>query len=493
MPSPIRSFLSILAFAAMAGVLLWREHSWQTRLRQAGPSAELPPAAAVASGTAPPAPPDATAESQIATLQASNGAIQQSLLAAENRANTLAAEVETLKQALEAAKPEPTPEALAQQYRTQRGLAFEPPPAWVPSSLEVILDKIRSRITGNLPAASAGNRARAAVAMGYHTDPFDYLEAIVSLAQMTSGGFYEAAGNQFLYREEASLARADGREAFINGLSQALSERQAGDRAGNLQDPANDDAALAARSLISGDANASRVRFSIADQLRLNFNQSGAPTAPPPNYSAPAYLAEIWKFSQDKGSLFVEVLSGRGGNAAVDDAYRRLPKSSAEILHPEELYLAEPPFHPVEVEFPSATLAEKAPYFANVAGEIGVYVTLRAWVGVDEATLASEGWAGDRYMVWPGEDGVGDHLFWKSVWRSEKDAKEFFAMMRQILMQRFSIPWRKEYDAVPGQFSVDDPRRIIRLVLQPDGKTVTLANSTDPVFAEALQKASQTW
>jgi hypothetical protein len=66
-------------------------------------------------------------------------------------------------------------------------------------------------------------------------------------------------------------------------------------------------------------------------------------------------------------------------------------------------------------------------------------------------------------------------------------------MMRQILMQRFSIPWLREYDAVPGQFTVNDPRRLIRLVLQPDGKTVTLANCTDPAFADALAMASAAW
>src|SRR5690606_15446921 len=130
------------------------------------------------------------------------------------------------------------------------------------------------------------------------------------------GGIFEPETRTFFYREEASLARADGREAFIGGLSAALT-LQKGGGPGKIYNQPNDDAALALRSLMSGDANASRVRFSIADQMNLNFDRSGAPTSPPPNYSAPVYLAEIWKFSQDKGSLFVEALSQTGGNAAV--------------------------------------------------------------------------------------------------------------------------------------------------------------------------------
>lgn len=487
MPSPIRSFLNLLALAAMIGVLLWREHTWQLKVKATTPAPAAP--ASPAYGTAA----DASAEKRIALLQEANALMQKNLVATEARASALTLEVQELKQAIEAAKPEPTPDELAAQFKEQRGLAFEPPPAWQRTTLDTILDKIRQSVETQLPPDSAAIRSRAALAMGYHQDPFDYREGLISLFQMTNGGFYEAPSHQFFFREEASLARADGREAFIGGLSIALAQRQAGSARGNLLDSPNDDSALALRSLINGDANASRVRFSIADQQRLNFNQSGAPTIPPPNYSAPAYLAEMWKFSQDKGSLFVESAAAKGGNEAVNAAYQRPPQSSAEILHPDELYFANPPFQPVPVDLPAAEIAGLKPFFSNVAGELGTYVTLRAWLGIDEATPASEGWAGDRYQVWPGEEGIGDHLYWKTIWRTEKDAREFFDMQRRVLMQRFSIPWRSQYDATPDQFSVNDPRRIIRLILNPATKTVTLQNSTDPTFAQALSQAAQSW
>jgi hypothetical protein len=478
MSSPIRSFLNLLAFAAMAGVLLWREYSWQGRVAKAA----LAPAPAVAGFSG------KDTSQQETELLSHNAVLQKQLTTAEAKASALAAEVQSLKAAVEAAKPPPDPNDLARAFAGQRGLAFDPAPAWVKVPLEAILDKIRQDVEAGLPAESAANRSRAALAMGFHSEPFEYRDGLVSLAQMSNGGFYEPAGHQFFYREDVSLNRADGREAFIGALAGALTRRE-GKAAGNVWDPPDDDVALAARSLISGDANAARVRFSIADQLNLNFDRSGAPTAPPPNYSAPVFLAEIWKFSQDKGSLFVEALTGKGGKAAVDAAYRRLPQSSAEILHPEELYLADPPFVPTRVELGETTVSGAAPLFVNTAGELGTYIALRAWLGMDEAAAASEGWAGDRYAVWLGEEGRGDHVFWKTVWRTDKDAREFFDQMRSVLMQRFSIPWREVYDAVPGQFRVDDPHRIIRLVLLPDGKTVTLANATDPAFAGAWPEA----
>ena len=479
MPSPIRSFINWIFIAAVAGIILWREHAWQVRMRQ------------VLDATAAPVAATARVEGNESRLLENNAALQKQLVAAESRLSSLTAETNRLKQALEAAKPAPTPDSLAAQFKELRGLAFAPPPQWSPVPMQTILDNVRTRVEAQLPAESSQARSRAALAMGFHSEPFDYRGAVVSLAQMTSGGFYDATANSFLYREEAALKRADGREAFIGGLASALTVLKAGNT-GNLYDPADDDAALALRSLMSGDANASRVRFSLADQLNLNFDKSGAPAAPPPNYSAPVFLAEIWKFSQDKGSQFIEVLAGQGGNAAVDAAYARPPKSSAEILHPE-LYQADPPFQPVPVTFAEPVIAGQSPYFTNVAGEIGSYIALRSWLGVDEATVASEGWAGDRYAIWPGEEGVGDHIFWKTVWRTEKDAQEFFDQMRRVIMQRFSIPWRKEYDAIANRFSVDDPRRIVRLKLESGTRTVTLGNATDSAFAAALEAAAEKW
>jgi hypothetical protein len=488
MPPPLRSFLNLLLFASAIGLLMWREHSWQLKWRTAEARTEALGALPVAKGGG-----GSGSDAASAELLSANALLQKNLIALEGRASALAAEVQSLKEKLEAAKPAPVPGDLAKLFKEQRGLAFDPEPVWTPVPMDTILEKIRGKVEAALPPEAAEARSRAALAMGFHSEPFDYRDALVSLAQMTSGGFFDESEGKFFYRAEASLVRADGRETFIGALAAALTQRKAGPGVGNLYDSLNDDMALAARSLMSGDANASRVRFSIADQLNLNFDRSGAPAAPPPNYSAPPYLAEIWKFSQDKGSLFVETLSGQGGNATVDEAYRRIPKSTAEILHPELLYLAKPPFEPVPVDFSGTTLGGQPPFFSNVAGELGTYVALRSWLNGDEASMASEGWAGDRYVIWPGKEGVGDQLYWKTVWRTQKDAKEFFDMMRRVVMQRFSIPWQKVQDAVANQYRVDDPHRIVRLELKEDQKTVTLINCTAPDFAVLVQEAASNW
>jgi hypothetical protein len=214
MPSPIRSFINLLAVAALIGVVVWREHTWRMR------SKETPALAPAAAATIPPAD-SSVRESE---LLSANGQLQKQLIAAESKAGALTAEVASLKQAIEAAKPEPVPADLAKQFAQQRGLAFDPAPVWSPAPLDSILEKVRKVVEAQLPLDAASARSRAAIVMGFQSEPFDYREALVSLAQMTNGGFYEASSQTFFYREEAALSRADGREIFIGGLASALTQ-----------------------------------------------------------------------------------------------------------------------------------------------------------------------------------------------------------------------------------------------------------------------------
>lgn len=487
--SPVRVLLTLSALAGVAGVAAWREHEWRARTRDltANPSA--------ATATPQPAGP-ATAAGGGSLLDA-NAALQRQAVELEGRIRELQAENrelrEQLAQAREAAKPPPTPENLADELSRQRELSFQEKPSWSPAPLEDILDRIRAGIEARLPEEAAAARSRSALALGFHTEPFDYREALVSLEQMVAGGFWDAASNRFYYQAETNLSRADGRESFIGALAPALLAQNFPVVTQNALATDNDDAAVALQSLYYGDANQTRVRFSIADRMNLNFDQSGAPAAPPPTYNAPVYLAEIWKFTHDKGSLFVETLQAKGGAAAVNAAYGRPPRSTAEIIHPEELYLADPPFVPADVRFPEeATVVNgQRPLFSNVAGELGVYIILRSFLDIDQSASAAEGWEGDRFLVWEGSEDHGDHFFWKTQWRTPEDATEFFRVMRRVLMQRHSIPWLKEYDvAEDAVFKVDDPRRVLRLIKHPDGRTVTLLNATDPGFAAALEQAN---
>jgi hypothetical protein len=390
-----------------------------------------------------------------------------------------------LAEAIEAAKPPPTPDEVTARILAIRELVFRRTPKWTASTAEEIMKRLSARAVASLTPEVAEARMRASIAMGFVTSPFDYREAIASLATMKSGGFYEPETGRFYYQADASLARADSREVFAGAVLPVLLAQNFGDAA-PPPEPDSDDAALAAQALAFGDASFTRVRFSIGDQSHANFDRGQPPAAPMASPNAPQFLTEMWKWSEDSGNLFVQTLHGKGGLTAINKAYQRPPQSSAEIMHAEQLYLAEPPFVPVKVSFPDTAVGGTEALHTNVAGEIGSYFLIRTFADMDYATLATEGWAGDRYVVWPGSKEHGDHLLWRSVWMTDEDAKQFFAAMRRGVMQRHLIPWQKEYDVSPDEFRIDDPHRIVRL--RRDGKTVTLVSATDSAFARVAEE-----
>lgn len=431
-----------------------------------------------------PAPPAA-----VATLE-DVAAIQKKVTAVENRILEFEGENMRLRKQvadeIEAKKPPPTIEEVAARVVATRELAFRRTPEWTSSTAEEIIKRLAGKAVSGIKPEAADARVRAYLAMGFVRETFDYRSAIASVGVMKPGGYYDADTGKFYYQGDASLARADSRGVFAAALLPVLIEQNFPAAAAPQAESENDDEARAMQAMALGDASFSRVKFSVGDQLVFNSDRGQAPAGMQQSPNAPQFIADLWKWSEDSGSAFVQALHQKRGLAAVNKAWARPPRSTAEILHPDKLYLEGTPFEPVKVAFPEATVNDAAPYFSNVAGEVAAYFVVRTFADVDYATAATEGWKGDRYAVWTGSKEHGDHLLWRTVWAGDADAKEFFDAMRRGLMQRFDIPWQKEYDAVPNQFRVDDPHRVIRLVQK--GAEVTLVNATEPEFARAMEE-----
>lgn len=435
--------------------------------------------------------PEALADNTRVTSLDQEAAIRVAFTRLQNRLDELEAEhtdlAQKLNDAIEAKKPPPTPSEVASRLVSLRELTFSKIPEFIPAPTEEIIRQVSAAGAAGIDPAAAAARARAWECLGFVPKSFDFPTAAGSIAAQKNGGYYDAENNRFYYQQDASLSRSDSRDAFAGALIPALLQQNFPTAARPPALTENDDAQRALTALAAGDANFSRVRFSIADQLRSNFDRGQAPAAPPPTPNAPPFMQDVWKWTESQGDMFVQALFAKGGLKAVNEAYARPPKSSAEILHPETLYLAQPPFQPATVELGDTTIAGTAPLAINTAGELGAYYLIRAIADVDYATKATEGWAGDRYAVWPGPEAHGDHSLWRSVWQTPEDAREFFDALRRMVMQRHKIPHQAEYDATPGQFRVDDPHRIIRIVLDQEKKTVTFLDASDPAFAKAAE------
>lgn len=467
------NFLALLtSMATIAGAFCW--HAYQKGLASSNfPKSEdgapLQELIVESVGTGP----TGTLQKQVQTLQDQN-----ELLRKENQ--ELRARLAT---ELEAKIPPPKPEQLAEELSALTKSKFRTPPKFKTLPLVEIQKRIEADASSQLSDAGSIARGRAFVAMGFVSDRFDYKENIIASIANQLRTLYDAKSNEAIYQSDTDLRRSDGRDLAVSAALDALYGQKESAHHPIPLESEQDDAALALRAWLMGEKTAFRVRWALRDS-RPDLTSVGVPPASLDQASAQLYFSEQFKFSVDKGKDFAEAVFAKGSESEFPNVGARPPQSTAEILHPE-LYLKSPPFKPVHVSFSTTTALGHAPYFNNVAGEFALDMLMRTYVSPDLAMRISTGWAGDRYLVYPGDEVHGDHVLWKTVWRTKEDAEEFFQGISRVLMKRYIIPFQPEYEQ-PNAFIVNDPHRKIRIRMDVEQNSVTLVNASTTSMAEAL-------
>jgi len=140
----------------------------------------------------------------------------------------------------------------------------------------------------------------------------------------------------------------------------------------------------------------------------------------------PAIMEETLRFPYQTGLAFVQAIQAKGGWAAVDKLYERMPESTEQIIHPEKYTAGEAP---VQVDLP-ADLATRlgagwSVPMQDTFGEMQTAVWLReGGVEASAANDAAAGWGGDRLAVIEGPDDTWA-VAWQTVWDTRADAAAF--------------------------------------------------------------------
>jgi hypothetical protein len=386
---------------------------------------------------------------------------------------------------------EPTLENIAARVAKLRKLDFKRPLQFVPAPFDDIAQRTTEDIQQALSEEEGKRRQRAYAAMGFVPDPFDYRWALSGLRNEQEGWFYDPQAATLYTNDQASLKLPEARSRMVRALMEALLEQnyEMGDP--GLGDGHNSDKAMAAFCMLGGDAQLVQLHYSLSDVS--GSSGGGSAGTPPPFYEAPIFLRERQNFPYDGGMVFHEAIRQHPDNSApgfLDSVYKRLPVSTAEILHPEELYFASEPFVPVDFEWDDLAVAGVDPFVSNVAGELNVMLLMKVVMAPDLAAEVGHGWRGDRYIIYPGEDkGDGitaDHVFWRTTWATAEDARAFADAIQKSLTFRYSIPVQKRYLTDAG-FIVNDPARTLRIRTSADGKTVQVVNARLDTFADAME------
>jgi hypothetical protein len=261
-------------------------------------------------------------------------------------------------------------------------------------------------------------------------------------------GYYDPDTGRLVIREDvmAGLAGAFGPEqkqearlVLVHELVHALQDQRLGLGESYAQ-KRTADGDNAFRAVVEGDATLAMLAHALSQQgiplsaatagiqqmgdyLDLNALVRGEKLD-----DAPAILRVTLVAPYLRGLQFVAAIQARGGWPAVNNAHRRPPATTEQVLHPEK-YFAREPGEEIELLDNREVLAAGFQRIEeDTLGELelSVYLGQTRASGVDDEAAA--GWAGDRLAVYT--RGTEVAVIWWTTWDTDTDAEEAFRAAR---------------------------------------------------------------
>lgn len=192
--------------------------------------------------------------------------------------------------------------------------------------------------------------------------------------------------------------------------------------------------------------------------------------------SLPEWFSEDLAFPYDQGFRFVETLIEINGIAAVDQAYRRLPTTVEQIMHPEA-YRRFEPGRPVDLPG-NAILPGYEIYQEGEFGEWNLRLYLLDGVSDGDAVVASAGWGGDDHRIlWNGTEVA---FLYRFEGDTPRDARELAEALVESVGARMAVGSASQQGGATV-FRGDDFAWVLL-----DGSTVSFVAATDPAGGETL-------
>ena len=263
-------------------------------------------------------------------------------------------------------------------------------------------------------------------------------------------GYYDPDTGRLVIRDDvmAGLAGAFGPEqtqearlVLVHELVHALQDQRLG-LGESYEKERTADGDNAFRAVVEGDATLAMLAHALrkqgiplsaatagiqqmGDYLDLNALVRGEKLD-----DAPAILRVTLVAPYLRGLQFVAAVQGRGGWPAVNNAHRRPPTTSEQVLHPEK-YFAREPGERIEIPDNGAVLAagfERIEEDTLGELELSVYLGQARRSGTDDEAAA--GWAGDLLVVY--SRGKQAAVIWWTTWDTDADAEQAYRAARSI-------------------------------------------------------------
>lgn len=282
---------------------------------------------------------------------------------------------------------------------------------------EELVARVKEKALREYPPEALRREGQLIQIMGFAPASFDYLGEMMKLLEAQLEGFYDPKnGTMYLASE---LRGKEAQATLAHELVHALQDQRWDLRTRSDYKPGQGDKTLALAALAEGDATSAMFDFVMYDTKLAKDQNKTALDIPEEMLremmrtaintgdiaSVPHILRTTLIAPYVDGLGFVQALRRKGGWAAVDKAWERLPTTTEQILHVEKWESNEPA---LPVATPSAQALGEGwkKEDDDTFGELGFALTFEEWVDHDEARAAASGWGGDRSAVYQKGDEI---------------------------------------------------------------------------------------
>ncbi len=334
-----------------------------------------------------------------------------------------------------------------------RGLQFKHEVDYQVVDRSAVQDLLNARLNEEFPPGKLEKLSVAYAKLGLLETGVNLRDAVLALYSEQIAAFYDQKKRKLYSITGLPFSEAFQNVIMVHELTHALQDQNFDLSSLPLECKDNDDVALAALSLVEGDATLSCTQYAREEaKLGLKDVLASATTGQKGLTEAPYVLKRNLMFPYMEGIRFVTRLFQEGGWEQVNRAFKNLPQSTEQIMHPEKY--SEKRDDPIPIVLPdfSSVAGKKWELLEdNVLGELNTRVLFREFLGGIRSIRPSKGWGGDRFHVYRAEKGNETLLIWATAWDTQKDREEFVFYYLKAMRKKYK---GKKFTTVEGEDSV---------------------------------------
>jgi hypothetical protein len=364
----------------------------------------------------------------------------------------------------------PTPPAIAgvmRELEQIRGFGFSERVVAEPVTQSDIAEGYREFIETYYPEEFYERRSLAWETIGVIPEGTSIRDELLEYGSTQVIGYYDTVTGELVFMGQEDPSPLE-RVTLAHELTHAIDDQRFGLEAVDvLGAECRDEPLQAALGLVEGNATFFMLQWArtfLSAEEQIDLSAEAAAQQPPPS-DIPPFIDAMQNWPYTAGLRFITVLESMGGLEAIDTAFREMPVSTEQIIHPER-YPNDVPT-PVDVGDLAADLGRGwEDLDVQGVGEAWLDVALQLRLDRSDSGEATAGWDGGIYRAW--SDGEDVALVLATVWDAQRDAEQFAAAMQRWIV------------AGPGQAEV----------LPIDGVAVTVLFASDPETLAALRAAA---